>query len=306
MVRIRHRAAHIRAVWLVVNLVVVRRVGRRNGRVTRDRRAEGVRIAALVDPAVEVMAGLIVRRRRRGHRVAVVHIRIVQVLMILHARIRIMRLLDNDAVLVDVPLCLQVLVPCHRRVEVVRCIGRRVDPAAEVITRLLSRRGGVAGLCLRLGRLVAVLHGLGGRRHIAAVGIVGHRVLRALVVIREVKRAREGRKAAAVFADLLRHREYGSDLLYLVLQGVDLAVIGVTRDAVAKLLHLVDVLAGHREAERAACHGAVALACLRVCHTANQREACGSDLHHIGLLARRRCRHRQRTAQAEGRRADCL
>ena len=123
-----------------------------------------------------------------------------------------------------------------------------------------------------------MLHGLGGRRHIAAVGIVGHRVLRALVVIREVKRAREGRKAAAVFADLLRHREYGSDLLYLVLQGVDLAVIGVTRDAVAKLLHLVDVLAGHREAERAACHGAVALACLRVCHTANQREACGSDV----------------------------
>ena len=293
---IRNRAARIRSILVVLHRVIVRRVGRSDRRVLCDRGAEGVRIAVLIHPAVEVMSSLIVRCRRCRHRAAVVHARIVQILKVLLARICVVRLFDDDMILIDVPLRLERLIPRDRCVEVVGSSGCRVNPAAEMVAGLLSRRRTVSSGCRRVACLIAVLHGLCVRRHIAAVRIEAHRVLRTPVAVREVQRSVECRIGTAVHTELLGHRELGKVLHNRVLDSVDLAVVAVTACRSCKLTHFIDILTRHREGEGTACHSAVALPRLCIRYPLYQVQRSASLAHHIGLLSRCRRRHRKGTA----------
>ena len=303
---IRNRAARIRSVLVVLNRILIRCVGRSDRRVLRDRGAEGVGIAVLIHPAGEVMAGLIVRCRRCRHRAAVIHARIVQILKVLLARICVVRLFDDDMILIDVPLRLERLIPRDRCVEVVGSSGCRVNPAAEMVAGLLSRRRTVSSGCRRVACLIAVLHGLCVRRHIAAVRIEAHRVLRTLIAVREVQRSVECCIGTAVHTELLGHRELGKVLHNRVLDSVDLAVVAVTACRSGKFAHFIDILTRHHEGEGTACHSAVALSRLCIRYALYQIQRSASLAHHIGLLTRCSCRHRQCTAQAVGCRADRL
>ena len=293
---IRNRAARIRSVLVVLNRILIRCVGRSDRRVLRDRGAEGVRIAVLIHPAVEMVTGLIVRCRRCRHRAAVIHARIVQILKVLLARICVVRLFDDDMILIDVPLRLERLIPRDRCVEVVGSSGRRVNPAAKMVAGLLSRRRTVSSGCRRVACLIAVLHGLCVRRHIAAVRIEAHRVLRTLIAVREVQRSVECRIGTAVHTELLGHRELGKVLHNRVLDSVDLAVVAVTACRSSKFAHFIDILTRHREGEGTACHSAVALSRLCIRYALYQVQRSASLAHHIGLLSRCRCRHRKGTA----------
>ena len=243
-----------------------------------------------------MVTGLVVRCRRRRHRAAVIHARIVQILNVLLARVSIVRLFDNDMILIDIPLRLEGLIPRDRRVEVVGSTGCRVNPTAEIIAGLLSRRRTVTCCGRRITCLIAVLHSLCARRHIAAVRIEAHRVLRTLIAVREVQRSVECRKGTAVHTELLGHRELGEVLYDRVLDSVDLAVVAVTACRSGKLTHFIDILTRHREGEGTACHSAVALSRLCIRYALYQVQRSASLAHHIGLLSRCRCRHRKGTA----------
>ena len=101
MVRIRHGTAHIAAVRIVVHLVVVRRIGRNDRRVTSHRGSEGVgRIVALIHPAVKVIAGLVVRRGLRRN-LSVVRDMVVAVNhFVCVGSVRVRRILHLNLVLV--------------------------------------------------------------------------------------------------------------------------------------------------------------------------------------------------------------
>ena len=267
---IRNRAARIRSVLVVLNRILIRCVGRSDRRILRDRGAEGVGIAVLIHPAVEMVTGLVVRCRRRRYRAAVIHARIVQILKVLLARVSIVRLFDNDMILIDIPLRLEGLIPRNRRVEVVGSTGCRVNPTAEMIASLLSRRRTVTCCGRRSTCLIAVLHSLCARRHIAAVRIEAHRVLRTLIAVREVKRSVECRKGTAVHTELLGHHELGEVLYDRVLDSVDLAVVAVTVRCSGKLTHFINVLTRHCEVKGTARYGTVTLSRLRIRHALYQ------------------------------------
>ena len=115
-----------------------------------------------------------------------------------------------------------------------------------------------------------MLHSLCARRHIAAVRIEAHRVLRTLIAVREVKRSVECRKGTAVHTELLGHRELGEVLYDRVLDSVDLAVVAVTVRCSGKLTHFINVLTRHCEVEGTACYGTVTLSRLRIRHALYQ------------------------------------
>ena len=192
MVRIGHGTAHIAAVRIVVHLVVVRRIGRNDRRVTAHRGSEGIgRVVALIHPAVKVIAGLVVRCGLRRN-LAVVRDMIIAVNhFVCVCSVRVRRILHLDLVLVEKPLCLQLLVAGERLREVVRCrceVAARVllKPTDKEITGLISGRRCARARRSRCRRRTAALNAALRRgRHRTAVRIEYHLILRQLIVVGE-------------------------------------------------------------------------------------------------------------------------
>ena len=318
MVRIRHRAAHIRAVRLVVNLVVVRCISCDHRGIALHRRSEGVRrIVALIHPAVEVIAGLIVRRCLRRN-LSVVRDMIVAVNhLVCMGSVGSRGILDFYLVLVDSPLCLQLFISGQRRRKVVRRrrdIAARIllKPAHKVVAGLVSR-GGCARTCgSRFCRRTAALNSrLCARRHAATVRIKLHLILRELIVIRESRcriAARHcGESCAGTVLQLCCHMNGGTGLRRRIAHCVHLIVIGITGRASLGLCHLVLIDTRELEADIAG-PDTRATAC-----KIRSRNCIGLTL----CTRRRSCRHRisrsgcgrlrlQRKAEGLGHERRCL
>ena len=192
MVRIRHGTAHIAAVRIVVHLVVVRRIGRNDRRVTAHRGSEGVgRIVALIHPAVKVMAGLVVRRGL-GRNLSVVRDMVVAVNhFVCMGSVCVRRILHLDLVFVEEPLRLQLLVAGERLRKVVGRGGKitarvLLKPTDKEITGLISGRRCARARRSRCRRRTAALNAaLRRRRHSSAVRIEYDLILRKLIVVGE-------------------------------------------------------------------------------------------------------------------------
>ena len=318
MVRIRHRAAHIRAVRVVVNLVVVRRISRHHSGIALHRRTESVRrIVALIHPTVEVITGLIVRRCLRRN-LSVVRDMIVAVNhLVCMCSVGSRGVLDFYLVLIDCPLCLQLFIAGQRCRKVV---GRRRDvsarillkPAHEVVTGLVSC-GGCARTCgSRLCRRTAALNSrLRARCHAATVRIKLHLILRKLIVIREsrcrVAARHRGKRCTGTALYLRSHVKACTGLRNRIANGINRCIIGVSGLTSLRLLHfiLIDTREGKADVcSRKACisacqirsRNAVTLT-LRACRCARRHRV--SRCRSTGLCL-------QRKAEGLGHERRCL
>ena len=163
-----------------------------HGLVFRDRTREVIRVVRMVEPAIKVIACLILRTRRLSRRSAVRHIVLAENLLVRVRCIRIRCIRHNDSEFLQFPLRLERIVlldrsGCEGKGHFRQCsrhrVGNFVDPASEIISGLIARRTALSRRCCGLTRIVAVLDRLCCGRHIAALRIETHLIARQIVCV---------------------------------------------------------------------------------------------------------------------------